>query len=295
MSAGRRRERTFRGLLRLYPRGYRAEFGEEMCAVFSDALEDGPRRRPLAAFAWRMKEFGGLVAGAVRERLRALRPRPGVPGRPFLRGAFAFGVGFLLLIPVQMLLPLAGKLGRPFFAYPFDLSFFAQVGAFGCIGFFSAVVLGPILRMRGEGVRFRGMGSMASIAAGCAMGGALSSLLARVPWIALMQRRMPLFDAGMFCIDGIFLGCFIGLGFGIARGSARMALRTAGLGALAFGIGFTICCLIAFPVYLLARGPAGIGWNLLLKLSFTMGLGILSGGLFGRALLRGSRRERGTA
>ena len=61
--------RWYRALLRLYPQSFRAEYGDEMAAIFADA------RRTVAG--WRP------VAGAlVRSRSRCRRERTGGPRRP---------------------------------------------------------------------------------------------------------------------------------------------------------------------------------------------------------------------
>jgi hypothetical protein len=60
---------AYAGLLRLYPRAFRDEFGEEMAAVFAERLRaSGPG-------AWRvcLEEAAGLAGGGVREHLRAWR------------------------------------------------------------------------------------------------------------------------------------------------------------------------------------------------------------------------------
>jgi hypothetical protein len=58
----------YRLLLRLYPAGYRSTFGKEMADVFQDLQAEAWSRGALYGSAFCIREFGGLLLGALRER-----------------------------------------------------------------------------------------------------------------------------------------------------------------------------------------------------------------------------------
>ena len=60
----------YQRLLRLYPADYRMEYGEEMFEVFSQACADV--RTPWLRAGFFGREFTGLLAGALFERIRQL-------------------------------------------------------------------------------------------------------------------------------------------------------------------------------------------------------------------------------
>lgn len=62
----------YRGLLFLYPAVYRREFEAEMISVFRDAQADIGTARTSDRCSFRLREIGGLLAGAFREHLRIL-------------------------------------------------------------------------------------------------------------------------------------------------------------------------------------------------------------------------------
>jgi hypothetical protein len=83
---GRRRERRYQRLLRLYPRWYREERGAEMLATLMQAAESGSARPA-------RREIGALVLGALRTRVGA--NMTGSPGQLWLS---ALRVAVLLLV-----------------------------------------------------------------------------------------------------------------------------------------------------------------------------------------------------
>jgi hypothetical protein len=62
----------YRSLLYFYPAGYRAEYGEEMTAVFLEAHVEAAKRGVMATAVFGVRELGGLLRGALRERLRSI-------------------------------------------------------------------------------------------------------------------------------------------------------------------------------------------------------------------------------
>jgi hypothetical protein len=65
--------RLYALLLRLYPTDFRAEFGEEMTAVFTQALADAQQRGRPALLIWYGREFASLLAMLMREQWRSWR------------------------------------------------------------------------------------------------------------------------------------------------------------------------------------------------------------------------------
>lgn len=62
----------YRGLLYLYPSHYRREFADEMVCVFREAEADLSPAAFNQRIAFRVREISGLLAGAMRERLRVV-------------------------------------------------------------------------------------------------------------------------------------------------------------------------------------------------------------------------------
>lgn len=62
----------YRSLLYLYPRPYRHEYADEMLSVFGDAHADVSREKFKERISFRVRETLGLLAGAVRERIRMI-------------------------------------------------------------------------------------------------------------------------------------------------------------------------------------------------------------------------------
>ncbi len=60
----------YRNLLRLYPATHRKEFGEEMAAVFGDALADRTSQSLWNRGAFLAREAVGILGGALREHWR---------------------------------------------------------------------------------------------------------------------------------------------------------------------------------------------------------------------------------
>jgi hypothetical protein len=73
----------FQSLLRLYPRGYRHVYGEEILSVLSDTREDLLKERILIRILEGAREAAGLLGGAVREPFDG---RPDLPLPYFQQG-----------------------------------------------------------------------------------------------------------------------------------------------------------------------------------------------------------------
>ncbi len=63
---------AYESLLRLYPRAYREEFGEEMMQVFRQVRSEMKRENLIARWAFYLSELRGLLGGAASEHIRAL-------------------------------------------------------------------------------------------------------------------------------------------------------------------------------------------------------------------------------
>jgi len=62
----------YRSLLYFYPANYRAEYGEEMTAVFLEAHAEAAKRGVITQAMFGVRELGGLLRGALREHLRSI-------------------------------------------------------------------------------------------------------------------------------------------------------------------------------------------------------------------------------
>ena len=96
----------FRCLLYLYPAAYRREYGDEMAGVFSEARSQTRGNRLLPRGKFFLREFVGLICGALRERSLAITSSHLLfPSRRFtMRSEFRFPKA----TPVLMTIILAG-------------------------------------------------------------------------------------------------------------------------------------------------------------------------------------------
>ena len=62
----------YQRLLWLYPVRYRREFGDEMCGVFQDVCGEIAGEGTITRARFLVREFSGLLSGAIREHLRGL-------------------------------------------------------------------------------------------------------------------------------------------------------------------------------------------------------------------------------
>jgi len=96
---------VYRTLLRLYPAEHREVFGEEMLEVLLQTRNQNPNRNLFARGNHMVRESGGLLIGALRERFRRLTEIHDelsfVTGRFAMRNGFRFPkttIVFMLLI-----------------------------------------------------------------------------------------------------------------------------------------------------------------------------------------------------
>jgi hypothetical protein len=96
----------YRCLLRLYPAAYRDEYGEEMSSVFSEEHCETSSKGSLPRAAFLLREFAGLLHGALQERLQGITGSHLLfPARRFtMRSEFRFPKA----TPILMTIILAG-------------------------------------------------------------------------------------------------------------------------------------------------------------------------------------------
>jgi hypothetical protein len=92
----------YRGLLYLYPSIYRREYSDEMISVFRDAHADVSAASIADRISFRIRETLGLLAGAVRERVRFVSDRyPLIAFRRFdMRPEFRFPRSTVFLMSI---------------------------------------------------------------------------------------------------------------------------------------------------------------------------------------------------
>jgi hypothetical protein len=92
----------YRGLLYLYPSLYRREYADEMISVFRDAHDDLSAARVTDRISFRIREILGLLAGALRERVRFVSGRsPLIAFRRFdMRPEFRFPRSTVFLMSI---------------------------------------------------------------------------------------------------------------------------------------------------------------------------------------------------
>jgi hypothetical protein len=90
----------YRGLLYLYPLGYRHEFAGEMTSVFREAKQAVGNEGFIARVSFCAREIGGLLSGALRQHFRSITGSE-IPFRRFaMRPQFRFprSTVFLMLV-----------------------------------------------------------------------------------------------------------------------------------------------------------------------------------------------------
>jgi hypothetical protein len=90
----------YRQLLRLYPAAYRARFGEEMLAVFSEVESENESNSVLARGLFCLREATGLISGALSEHLRSMIGAPGSMRRFTMRDGFRFPKATAVLMTI---------------------------------------------------------------------------------------------------------------------------------------------------------------------------------------------------
>lgn len=99
----------YRQFLALYPRAFQHEFGHEMTAVYGERLADSRRRGRYACARFYVREFAGLVGGALEQHLRASEWFP-LERTLTMRNGFRYswvGIGFMALSFVVVLMAMS--------------------------------------------------------------------------------------------------------------------------------------------------------------------------------------------
>jgi hypothetical protein len=98
----------YRSMIRLYPVWYREEFGDEMLRVFADLEAERSGKDVASRWLLTLREINGLLAGALREHLRAELPISIDLTFPMRRFAMRNGFRFPKTTAVLMTIILAG-------------------------------------------------------------------------------------------------------------------------------------------------------------------------------------------
>lgn len=101
---------VYRKLLRLYPAEHRRRFGEEMLAVLVEGRDESGRLELFARGRLVLRETGGLLMGALRERFRVLTQIQDELSFATWRFSMRNGFRFPKITIVFMLLILGGVL-----------------------------------------------------------------------------------------------------------------------------------------------------------------------------------------
>jgi hypothetical protein len=95
----------YRRLLYLYPAAYRHEYGDEMAGVFREVLSETGDKGLLPRGKFFLREFAGLLNGALQEHTRTITGSNVFPRRRFTMGS---EFRFPKATPVLMTIILAG-------------------------------------------------------------------------------------------------------------------------------------------------------------------------------------------
>jgi hypothetical protein len=281
----------FARLLRLYPRGFRQEFGEEMLEVFADAMAEASPRGLLAVALRFVRELWGLLAGAVRERLRMPQSVPPLPRGLALRGAIGFGLGSAPVVLSSRLI--ASRLGSPM---PPAGGLVLRCLFYAFLGLVVTFALGLWTRERRAAYRRpilfvvvgsavgEGLSWLYDLAVGSPRWNSLSQFLRGSPGMVIMVHSL------LATPGAALAGLAIAAALGAVRSSLRATVRLALFGALSFaGLIFAYWELtwLVWPRIAQAT-PAQMGAAVS---SIAVGTKAICGAILGWALGRSTRRR----
>lgn len=270
----------YRLLLRAYPRSFREAFGDEMLAVFAEALDQAARRGAGPAAAFLAREWAQAPAQVLHEHWRArparltagvLQAEAGMSTPRATRGfIFTTGAFAIVLALVLWLLAVTGWGVEAGFLLPGTLLlvFAVWVLAWG---------FGPAVRRVKAGV-WIGAGLVAL--AGLAWPTSLlvdHALAGRPPWVGLLLFSLPL--AALIVAAGL-------LGAGLTRLQAGPSAF--GVGAVCLGLSTLLVAKTLHNVYWLmvwdaTYDPLRLLWLIPIGLAGLLGGLLLVTGLAGRA------------
>jgi hypothetical protein len=252
-------ERTFRALLRLYPRRFRHAYAEDMTQLFRDQLRDarGANRPGAVAMTW-FRTLGDLVQTAIGERARsgiAVGHSLDGPSLPTLRALGLIGVvGGLGLVAVFVvdLGPMLGAVRLPLYS----------TGAI-------AIILGMVAA--GLARTSRGV-AVALIAAGLANAGVLATTLGSVGRPVFPEPDPDFRLLSDYVMAAMWLSdAALGLALIRLRSIARTGALALAVGSPLAFLGMSRLELVSDAVYgaviqsvaLAGIGLNGLGWILL--------------------------------
>jgi hypothetical protein len=221
--------RLYALVLRLYPRSFRAEYGEEMITVYADLMENHASQGLRMAVVRSLREYAGLIVGAMREHLRRGPAASRSPGHLPLRGATAFAAWASIRWIVYLLAGIRASAVAEEVLLPTVWS--ALLGALLLLAF-------P--RSAGGRAGLRRLMPVIGVLV-CAVGGAAGGLFN----LALSYPAYPLARAmsvGRLMVIGllevpssVLAGMATGIGIGIAASDSRRAVTLGLWTSFAFG------------------------------------------------------------
>ena len=212
--------RLYRASLRLYPPGFRRRFGDEMSAVFDEALVEKSVEGRFPAAQFLLKEMTDAPASILRQRLAEMGYAP------------RLNAANLLAFPLACLL--IGLLGE-------WKDVFTLGDVHGWLFLGGAALAGDV---SGLGIAGRAAPNHRTLCAAC---GTLGFLLINPLGAQILHALFPLAPlASLFVgtfllfpfLYPLFVGSAIGLLLGIQRGRLGLVFRWVGLGLLAIGVCF---------------------------------------------------------
>ena len=259
----------FAHLLRLYPRGWRREFEDEVLEVHRASMQEAAMKN--VTMSTGLREIGGALAGAIREQLRQVRMREPLPGHLVLRSTLGFMIGWTLLIVMRGVLPAAYATANP---HPplVDIGLLQEMAGVALLGASVGLALG-----------FGRWSRIVALALGVGIAGGFATVALRIVFYAVPDWRSLLARIGAQVGAEFLLGAAIGALVGAVRGGGKAAAVLAPLAGVISAAAFPAMelALDAASGLVMAAGNAVGTFALLLMV---VPFGAVDGAFFGLAL-----------
>jgi len=269
-------------IITLYPPAFRAEFGEEMRAVFAAAMAEAARDSLPGVAALCLRELRDLPMSLLRAYLcgpRKEHQRQRLPSAArsasFARwGALGFGIGFALVGLLQSMLS-GAAMGHSTLAP-------ALIGtvSYPLAGALSGALLGMAGGSRRRALAFALVGSLAfSLGAWVTNYAAMLPALAGSPWESMLSLVQ-------LTLIGAISGMLVGVGQRSWGQAARLGLK----GALVFGLGRIAGFVLALVPWGIAQAvasyqaPPANAWLMAMPFFLMIFTGIVAGAIGGAYL-----------
>lgn len=245
---------AYAATIRLYPRGFRAEFGEEMQAVFAEAMAEAGGAGAIGIAALWLRELRDLPVSLLRAHRHAhstrcppqARPAPARPASFARWGALGFGIGFAL---IESMPDILGPALQPYRSLAPLIGLIPYLAAGGLSG----ALLGMASRSRRTIFSFTLAGSLAFALS-------RSLTLALAVWVTDSMVTLSSLSAGVLAtlpiIRPILIGALVGGLAGAAQRRWNHAARWAFIGALVFGLGRIAGVVLELPPWAAAQAVA---------------------------------------